>query len=111
MSKKRLLPPLLDELLDSLNGPPTEAYRAEIDAAARHMAAGEGASSGGKKGAAKSAATRRGPGSKYAAILAGAAAYGGPEGAKVATIVRTLARQGIRVDESYVRRLLRNPGQ
>ena len=37
MSKKQL-PPLLDELLDSLNGPPTDAYRAEIEDAAESLA-------------------------------------------------------------------------
>lgn len=35
MSKKTSLPPVLEELLDSLGGPPTDEYRAEIEAAAK----------------------------------------------------------------------------
>lgn len=110
MSKKRPTSGLLDHLLDQLNGPPTDAFQAELDAAAKHMAAGANVSAGGSKGAAASKATRRGPESKRAAILAAAAEYTGPEGARIATIVRTLTRQGTAVDASYVRRVLRKPG-
>lgn len=34
---KTPLPPLLEDLLDSLGGPPTDAYRADIEAAAKAM--------------------------------------------------------------------------
>ncbi len=35
MSNKTPLPPVLDELLNSLGGPPTDEYRAEIEQAAK----------------------------------------------------------------------------
>lgn len=109
MSRKQL-PPLLDELLDSLNGPPTDDFQNELDAAAKNMAAGAKVSEGGSKGAAASKLTRRGPESKRAAILAAAAECKTANGARIAKIVRTLTRKGTTVDASYVRRVLRESG-
>lgn len=60
---------------------------------------------GGRKGAAASKATRNGPGSKKAAIIAAARTYQGSPQARIAHLARTNDS-----DQSYVRRVLRKAG-